>query len=61
MANPKHKISKSRRDKRRANYKAAMPTVVLCPKCHEPKRPHYACLACGTYKGREVVEIKLQK
>jgi large subunit ribosomal protein L32 len=27
MPNPKHRHSKSRRDKRRANYKAAAPTV----------------------------------
>ncbi len=61
MANPKHKISKSRRDKRRTHYKLAAPALVACPRCHEPKRPHYACLACGTYKGREVVEIKRGK
>ncbi len=58
MANPKHKISKARRDKRRTHYKLAVPTVVLCSQCNEPKRPHYACLSCGYYNGREVVEVK---
>jgi len=29
MPNPKHKISKSRRDKRRTHYKAVAPTVAL--------------------------------
>lgn len=57
MPNPKHKISKSRRDKRRTHKKLAKPSFVLCPECHEPKLPHHACLNCGTYKGREVVTV----
>jgi large subunit ribosomal protein L32 len=61
MANPKHKTSKARRDKRRTHYKAALPEVGSCPRCHEPKRPHYACLSCGTYDGREVIEMKDSK
>ena len=35
MAVPKGKVSKARRDKRRANWKAAVPTLVECPHCHE--------------------------
>ncbi len=58
MPNPKHKISKARRDKRRANTKLSAPAYVSCPQCREPKRPHHACLACGTYKGREVITVK---
>lgn len=58
MANPKHKISKSRRDKRRSQIKLAPPMLVLCPQCHEPKQPHHACLRCGTYKGREVIHVE---
>ncbi len=58
MPNPKHKISKSRRDKRRTHVKLVPPTYVFCPQCREPKRPHYVCLACGTYKGREVIATK---
>lgn len=58
MAHPKHKISKSRRDKRRTHKKLSAPTLVLCPQCHEPKRPHYVCLSCGTYKGQSIIAIK---
>ena len=58
MANPKHKISKARRDKRRTHYKLSFPGLVPCPQCHEPKLPHYVCLSCGTYKGREVIAVK---
>lgn len=28
-----------------------------CPKCKEPVLPHTACLNCGTYKGREVIDV----
>ena len=33
MAVPKSKVSKQRRDKRRANWKLAAPAVTTCPKC----------------------------
>jgi len=58
MANPKHKISKARRDKRRTHFKLTLPSLVPCPQCHEPKLPHHVCLNCGTYKGREVIAVK---
>ncbi|HAS16355.1 MAG TPA: 50S ribosomal protein L32 [Nitrospiraceae bacterium] len=57
MPNPKHKISKSRRDKRRTHKKLSKPNFVLCPECHETKLPHHVCLNCGTYKGHEVVTV----
>lgn len=55
MAVPKHKISKARRDKRRANWKLAIPGMVKCPKCGEFKMPHRVCQACGSYNGKEVI------
>ncbi len=58
MPNPKHKLSRSRRDKRRTHKKLQTPVYVLCPQCHEPKLPHRACLSCGTYKGREVIAVE---
>jgi large subunit ribosomal protein L32 len=57
MAVPKRKQSKSRRDKRRANYKLSQPAVHECPQCHQPKRPHRVCPTCGTYRGREVEPV----
>ncbi len=57
MANPKHKGSRSRRDKRRTHKKLSIPNLILCPECHEPKLPHHVCLNCGTYKGQEIVEV----
>ena len=58
MANPKRRHSKARRDKRRAHDALARPSSSICPDCGEVKLPHRACAACGTYKGREVVEAK---
>ncbi|WP_066503001.1 50S ribosomal protein L32 [Abyssisolibacter fermentans] len=59
MAVPKRKISKARRDKRRAsNSKVSAPTLVECPQCHEPKVPHRVCPECGYYKNKEVIEVE---
>lgn len=37
MAVPKRKMSKARRDSRRANWKLTVPGLVECPQCHEMK------------------------
>jgi len=58
MAVPKNKVSKSRRDKRRANWKLSVPGMIECPKCHEYIMPHRVCKACGYYNGKEVVKVE---
>lgn len=56
---PKGKISKARRDKRRAqSWKIAMPSLVSCGKCGELMRPHRVCLSCGSYNKREVIKVE---
>ena len=55
MALPKHKISKSRRDKRRTHKKISAPNLSTCPDCGEATLPHHACPSCGSYKCRSVV------
>ena len=57
MANPKRKWSKQRTNMRRSQWKLAAPTIVECPKCHSFKLPHRVCMECGTYKGKEVVQV----
>lgn len=57
MANPTHRHSKARRDKRRANWKGTMANLVICPECKEVKESHRVCLSCGSYNGRKVLEI----
>ncbi len=52
MANPKHRHSKTRRDKRRTHYKAVAPTLVSCPKCGAAMEYHHVCSECGYYRGK---------
>ena len=57
MANPTHRHTRTRRDKRRANWKGQMPNLSVCPECKETKESHRVCLSCGSYDGRKVLQI----
>ncbi|NMO52595.1 50S ribosomal protein L32 [Actinoplanes sp. TBRC 11911] len=57
MAVPKRKTSRSNTRSRRANWKATVVQTVPCPQCRSPHLPHHACEVCGTYNGRQVVEV----
>lgn len=62
MPVPKKRHSRSRQGKRRAeNFRAFLPGFTKCPSCGSPVRPHFACAACGTYKGRAAIKIKQKK
>ncbi|MCP1336070.1 MAG: 50S ribosomal protein L32 [Alphaproteobacteria bacterium] len=56
MAVPKRKVSRAKRDQRRAHDAISAGAHNECPNCGELKRPHHVCPSCGYYKGREVVE-----
>jgi len=58
MPVPKRKVSKSKRDMRRAHQKLNAPALMACPQCGETKLPHHACPSCGSYKGRTVIEVE---
>lgn len=58
MAVPKGKVSKSRRDKRKANWKLTTPNLVKCEKCGELMMPHRVCKTCGTYNKRVVLDVE---
>ncbi len=55
---PKRKISRGRRNRRRAHDALHLPHLVVCPNCHEPTLPHRACPNCGTYRGMQVIKIE---
>ena len=56
MAVHKRKVSKARRDKRRASvWKLDMPAFSKCPNCGELKAPHKVCGNCGYYNGVQVI------
>ena len=57
MAVPKGKVSKARRDKRRASvWKAPEQALARCSHCGELMVPHRVCGSCGFYKNREVIK-----
>jgi ribosomal protein L32 len=42
---------------RRSGCKTSAPTYATCKRCKAPIRPHTVCGTCGTYAGRQVVEV----
>ena len=61
MPVPKRKRSKARRDKRFANKGIKPQSITKCANCQEPIATHQACLACGHYKGKKVLETKAER
>ena len=55
---PKRRHSKSRRNKRRAQWKIKSPNLSRCTQCGTPKLPHRVCPECGYYEGREIIHPK---
>jgi large subunit ribosomal protein L32 len=53
---PKSKISNRRRKNKRSHHALVLKALVTCPHCGEKKLPHRVCLACGYYRGVQVVE-----
>ncbi|HED10707.1 MAG TPA: 50S ribosomal protein L32 [Caldithrix abyssi] len=59
MANPKRKISKSKRDHRRAHWMGGLSASNLaeCPNCGESMMSHHVCPSCGYYKGDKAIKV----
>ena len=52
MAVPKGRVSKSKRDKRKAqSWKIATPNLVKCSKCGELMAPHQVCIEPSSKRG----------
>ncbi len=58
---PKRKYTKARQGARRSHLALKANLLDSCPQCHSPKLPHTACPTCGSYNGRQVIEIKTPK
>ena len=61
MALPKRKTPKAKRDSRRSHMALTPPNLDICPQCHTPKLPHHACPNCGTYAGRQVIDVEASR
>lgn len=57
MPVPKQRHTKSRRNRRRSHHALGKIKLSLCSKCKEPVLAHHFCPFCGTYKGREVIDV----
>jgi len=68
MAAPTKKTSKMRTKRRFASFVskkrkklAAGLRLVACSNCGASRRAHHACLACGFYRGRQVIDVAGKK
>ena len=57
MAVPQNRVTKSKRNMRRAHDALVAANPSECANCGELKRPHHVCSACGHYDAREVVAL----
>jgi large subunit ribosomal protein L32 len=58
---PKRKLSKGRRDRRRAHDALVATNLVQCGQCGEMRLPHTVCPNCGYYQGREIINMKKEE
>lgn len=57
---PKRKRSKNDQGKIRSHAHLTLKSISPCPQCHSPRLPHRVCKVCGTYNGRQVVQVATQ-
>lgn len=57
MAVPKQRHTKSRRNRRRSHHALKERGFSVCAKCGFAIMPHHVCQNCGTYAGREVIDV----
>jgi len=49
--------TRAHRDNRRSHHALTETPMSVCPKCKAPVRSHTLCMACGSYNGREVIDV----
>ena len=60
MALPGHRRTSSDRKRRAAHFALKKKNLAACSKCSQPILAHRACANCGTYKGRQVIDVSRQ-
>jgi len=55
---PKKKTSKARRDQRRSHHALSPKNLTACPQCKAMKPQHQVCPECGSYGGKQVMEVE---
>lgn len=58
MPEPKKKTTKRTTKIREFTKRKQKIALIKCPKCETMIRPHHACKVCGTYKGRQYIDVE---
>ena len=58
MSKPVKGTTRGRTGKRRSHQALSATIFAKCEKCSAPTLPHKACLTCGSYKGRQVINVE---
>ncbi|MBX7145668.1 MAG: 50S ribosomal protein L32 [Oligoflexia bacterium] len=61
MPVPKKRTTKSRRNMRRSHDALERTFAVVCPNCGEPVLRHRICLACGQYRGKQIIAVSKEE
>ena len=54
---PKKRLSNRRQGNRRQHHRVTIPQLRICPQCHQARVSHHVCPNCGTYRGRQVLDV----
>jgi large subunit ribosomal protein L32 len=57
MAVQQKKVSKARKNKRRAHHALGECHLARCKHCGAATRPHAVCSNCGHYRGKLVIDL----
>ena len=57
MAVPKHRHTKSKRNKVRMHLYIRPAVLTVCKKCKKKVLPYTVCQNCGYYKGQEIINV----
>ncbi|EKE06600.1 MAG: hypothetical protein ACD_18C00314G0003 [uncultured bacterium] len=58
MGLPSKKRTPRSRDERRSHHALKETASKKCEKCAAPVLAHRACAKCGTYKGRQIIDVE---
>jgi len=58
MGVPVKKSTKSSKKSRASHFALKTVTLAKCSKCKKPVLSHHVCKFCGTYAGKEVIDVK---
>jgi large subunit ribosomal protein L32 len=57
MGLPGHRRTSSHKRRRAAHFALKKMQVTTCKRCQSTVLPHQTCLSCGTYAGRQVLNV----